>query len=125
MPATCDTFETTLLELLRRIDAATAALPSHPLAALNELRAAREQVTARLQGGEPEPAALQVPLTARERQVLGLLAQGNRNKEIALRLGLRERTVKFHVANLLAKLGAQSRTEALRRAMELGLVQDE
>ncbi len=63
-----------------------------------------------------------VSLTSRERQVLHLLALGDRNKEIALRLGLRERTIKFHVANVLTKLGAHSRTEALRRALELRLV---
>ncbi len=63
-----------------------------------------------------------VRLTVRERQVLSLLAQGDRNKEIAISLRLRERTVKFHVANLLQKLGAQSRTEALRNAIELGLL---
>ncbi len=111
-------------DLLGRIDAAAAALPRSPEAALRELRAARALLVAgnvRGRGG-PDRGNCDVHLTAREQQVLVLLAQGDRNKEIALRLRLRERTVKFHVANVLQKLGVQSRTEALRRALELGLV---
>jgi DNA-binding NarL/FixJ family response regulator len=126
MAAACDLPDAILADLLRRIDAAAAALPARPQTALDELEAAREQITARLSAADSfsaTPAAdAEIRLTTRERQVLGLLSQGDRNKEIALRLGLRERTVKFHVANVLAKLNAQSRTEALRRAMELGLI---
>ena len=121
-----DLCHATLTGLLRRIDAAAAALPAHPQRALRELDAARSELTARLDAPAPsadrQPATAGVHLTARERQVLQLLAQGDRNKEIAIQLGLRERTIKFHVANVLAKLNAQSRTEALRRALELGLL---
>lgn len=67
-------------------------------------------------GGTPEP------LTPRETEVLQWLAEGLANKEIALRLGIRETTVKFHVNSILAKLGAQSRTEAVTRAARLGLI---
>ncbi|MFN8559477.1 MAG: response regulator transcription factor [Dehalococcoidia bacterium] len=116
-----DPVDVTLADVLRRIDAASAALPARPHAALRELDAAREALTARL-SPPAAPTADGVKLTTRERQVLLLLAQGDRNKEIALRLGLRERTIKFHVSNLFAKLNAQSRTEALRRALELGIV---
>lgn len=116
--------EATLADLQRRIAAAAAALPARPRAALRELRAAQEELSAHLgeegRAGTAPPVTGDVRLTARERQVLGLLVRGDRNKEIALRLGLRERTVKFHVANVLAKLGAHSRTEAVRRALELG-----
>lgn len=52
-------------------------------------------------------------LTAREREVLQLLTSGLPNKQIAARLGISAHTVKFHVASLLAKLGASSRTEAV------------
>ena len=52
-------------------------------------------------------------LTAREREVLQLVALGLPNKTIAGRLGISEHTVKFHVAAILAKLGAGSRTEAV------------
>jgi DNA-binding NarL/FixJ family response regulator len=52
-------------------------------------------------------------LTAREREVLQLMAQGLQNRQIAARLIISPHTVKFHVASILAKLGAASRTEAV------------
>ena len=62
------------------------------------------------------------PLTAREREVLQLLAEGLANKHIAQRLGISDHTVKFHVNAVMAKLGVQSRTEAVVRALRQGLV---
>ncbi|MBV9544814.1 MAG: response regulator transcription factor [Chloroflexi bacterium] len=62
------------------------------------------------------------PLTARELQVLQLVAQGLPNKGIARRLGISENTAKFHVASLCGKLGASSRTEAVTIAARLGLI---
>ncbi|MCS7061632.1 MAG: LuxR C-terminal-related transcriptional regulator [Anaerolineae bacterium] len=56
------------------------------------------------------------PLTAREEEVLRLMAQGLRNKEIAARLGISERTATFHVGNVLSKLGADGRVEAVHLA---------
>jgi len=61
-------------------------------------------------------------LTTREQEVLHLLAEGLANKAIAQRLAISEHTVKFHINALMGKLGAQSRTEAVVRAMRLGLV---
>ena len=61
-------------------------------------------------------------LTPRESEVLQLLAEGLPNKQIALRLGISEHTVKFHVDAILGKLGAHSRTEAVTRAARLGLL---
>ena len=62
------------------------------------------------------------PLTPREQQVLRMLALGLANKEIAARLNISEHTVKFHVAAILGKLGAASRTEAVARGIRRGLV---
>ena len=61
-------------------------------------------------------------LTAREQEVLQLLARGLRNKEIAARLFVSERTVNFHLANIYAKLHVSGRTEALSKALERGLL---
>jgi DNA-binding NarL/FixJ family response regulator len=62
------------------------------------------------------------PLTAREVQVLELLAEGLPNKAIAGRLGISDQTVKFHVASISGKLGAANRTDAVRRAVRRGLI---
>ena len=67
-------------------------------------------------------ASLQEPLTGREIQVLELLAEGLPNKAIARRLGISDQTIKFHVASISGKLGARNRTDAVRRAVRLGLI---
>jgi DNA-binding NarL/FixJ family response regulator len=61
-------------------------------------------------------------LTPRELEVLAAMADGASNKMIARRLGMSFHTAKFHVAAILAKLDADSRTEAVTRAAQLGLV---
>jgi DNA-binding CsgD family transcriptional regulator len=61
-------------------------------------------------------------LTARELQVLTLLADGLPNKQIARALGLSDETVKFHLASIFGKLGASNRTDAVRHALRRGLV---
>lgn len=64
----------------------------------------------------------QSPLTAREHEVLQLLARGLTNRAIALELGITQHTVKFHVNAIMSKLTAGSRTEAVVRATRLGLI---
>jgi LuxR family maltose regulon positive regulatory protein len=61
-------------------------------------------------------------LSERELQVLRLLADGHRNKEIADRLFVSETTVKAHLRNINVKLGAQSRTQAVAMGRQLGLL---
>lgn len=94
------------------------------------LGAALRAVAAGLQVIDPARAA-EMPaddtspmeaLTPREREVLQWLAEGLANKEIARRLRISEHTVKFHVNTIMGKLGAQTRTEAVTRAVRQGLI---
>jgi DNA-binding NarL/FixJ family response regulator len=100
-----------------------------------EIGAAIEAVAAGLIVVHPDAAATLVPaggaatveapgqpLTAREIEVLRMLAEGLGNKIIATRLGISEHTVKFHVSSIFAKLGAASRTEAVARGARQGLI---
>jgi DNA-binding CsgD family transcriptional regulator len=61
-------------------------------------------------------------LSAREREVLQLLAQGLATKQIARSLGVTERTVKFHVASIFTKLGATNRAQAVALAAQHNLL---
>lgn len=70
----------------------------------------------------PQPASLAEPLTPREVEVLGMLAEGQSNKTIAHRLGISEHTVKFHVTSIMGKLDAGSRTEAVTQGIRQGLI---
>ncbi|MGZ5180364.1 MAG: helix-turn-helix domain-containing protein [Ramlibacter sp.] len=62
------------------------------------------------------------PLTPRELEVFELLAKGLANRDIALALGISSHTAKFHVAQILEKTGAATRTEAVRQGLRMGLV---
>lgn len=62
-------------------------------------------------------------LTGRQADVLNLLRQGHSNKRIAIRLGMRESTVKAHVRQIMRKLGASNRTQAALSSMQLGIAQ--
>ena len=77
----------------------------------------------------PRPAAtaanvmrIAEELTAREVEVLRWMARGQTNKQLAVQLNISEHTAKFHVSSVLAKLGAQTRTEAVTIGMTRGLV---
>lgn len=91
-------------------------------AAITPATAARiiEAFHQRTEGHRSEPDAL----TDRELEVLQLVTEGLRNKEIAARLGISENTVKFHLRHILGKLHAQSRAELAARAVREGLVKD-
>ena len=70
-----------------------------------------------------EPGGCEIPaLTARQTEILALLAAGHSNKEIRYRLGIAERTVRAHLTELFHHLGVHSRMQAVIRARELGLV---
>ena len=66
--------------------------------------------------------AMAEALTPRELEVLDLVAEGLSNQAIAARLSIAEATVKFHVAQLCGKLGAENRTDAVTRALRRGLI---
>jgi len=107
-----------------------AVLPRHSSA--SQIAAAIEAAAAGfvvLQPGDldgllvhPQPASLAEPLTPREVEVLGMLAEGQSNKSIAHRLGISEHTVKFHVTSIMGKLDAGSRTEAVTQGIRKGLI---
>ena len=101
------------MELLAAIAAAEANL--HVLTA--------DQMERRTKNAAPAISdEVQDTLTSRELEVLRTMANGSGNKEIADHLGISGNTVKFHVAQIMAKLGAHSRTEAVTIGMKRGLV---
>ncbi len=79
-----------------------------------------EALTQPVAGGAQRASGL--PLTAREREILELIADGANNRVIAARLAISRHTVKFHVASILDKLGAGSRAEAVAVALRTGLL---
>src|SRR6516162_552894 len=106
-------------EIATAIDVARrglALLPRHVLERLLDASSPTSEESRRNDG------ASRVSLTPREHEVLAAMADGASNKVIARRLGISLYTAKFHVAAILAKLGADSRTEAVARAAHLGLV---
>lgn len=96
-------------------------------AAINGLILLDPEIAQNLAGavrGERSESSAEIieDLTAREIQVLRLLAEGLGNKEIGVRLGISDHTAKFHISSILAKLGASSRTEAVTIGIRMGLV---
>lgn len=80
------------------------------------------KVLAHMSEQGPPPGPVHERLTPREEEVLGYLAHGSTNKEIADALFISERTVKFHVSSILEKLEAANRTEAVTLAAQRGLI---
>jgi DNA-binding NarL/FixJ family response regulator len=118
--------EEELFASVRPLRAGLALLPTSATA--DQVVAAIEATAAGLAVVHPDHAASlsarpsEDPLTPREREVLHLLAAGLGNKEIAGRLSISDHTAKFHVSQILAKLSAVSRAEAVSIAMRRGLV---
>jgi DNA-binding NarL/FixJ family response regulator len=107
-------------------NAPPAEIAAAIVAAAQELtvltRAQARQWIARADRSVEESAVVVEALTAREVQVLRMMADGLGNKQIAAQLDISDHTAKFHVAQILAKLGAGSRAEAVAIGMRRGLV---
>jgi len=101
-----DAPQDSLVQAIREIIAGGAVLP--PQIASKVMRHYASHIRSGLPG----------ELTLRETEVLELMYQGLRNQEIAEHLSLSSRTVEVHVSNIISKLGAESRTEAVRIAVE-------
>src|SRR5438067_10085831 len=97
-------------------------LGARPVAAIISRRLRERGVRRLPRGPRPTTRSNPVGLTAREQEVLVLLALGLRNAEIAERLVVSQKTVGHHVSAILRKLAARSRAEAAVRAAELGLL---
>jgi len=106
-------------EIATAIEVAKCGLVLVPRHIFERLPGASSPVSEELQR---DNGASRVSLTPREHDVLLAMADGASNKVIARRLGISFHTAKFHVAAILAKLDADSRTEAVARAAHLGLV---
>ena len=106
---------TEIVAVLRALASGFIVLQRPLLVALLDQSAAAAEPSNRDADGTPR-------LTAREIEVLAALADGASNKEIARRLDISFHTVKFHVAAILDKLEAESRTEAVVKASQLGIV---
>jgi two-component system, NarL family, response regulator YdfI len=81
-----------------------------------------EALSERIPGATSPVVASHEELTARELEVLAMLAEGLPNREIADRLGVSEHTIKFHISSILEKLGATTRTEAVTLGLRMGLI---
>ncbi len=99
-----------LVRSIRSVRAGESAFDSHAAA-----------VVVRAVSGRPEPAAVQ--FTARETEVVRLLAHGLSNRQIGQTLYISETTVKFHVHNVMDKLGVKRRAEVVYRSGQLGLLE--
>ncbi len=104
-------------EIVAAVEAAVVGLVTLPAELAVGVASASRAASA------PRPAnASSPPLTRREVEVLGMLAEGLANKNIAARLGISEHTVKTHVASILTKLDAFSRAEAVAVGARQGLI---
>ena len=101
-----------VFEAIRVVNAGNSLL--HPVVA--------SKLLTRMRRNADDPGTAD-SVTPREMEVMRLLAQGFQNKEIAAELGITQRTAKFHVGSILAKLGAGNRTEAVTIAVQRGMIE--
>jgi DNA-binding NarL/FixJ family response regulator len=104
-------------EIIAALEAAAVGLVTLPAELAVDVASASRAVSSPRPAGAPTQ-----PLTRREIEVLGMLAEGLANKNIAVRLGISEHTVKTHVASILTKLDAFSRAEAVAIGARQGLI---
>ncbi len=109
------------------LDAPATQLQAAVMAAAQGLITLPRVQAQRLYERQPVAEAINIEepdesLTIREREVLELVGQGLSNKLIARQLQISEHTVKFHVSSISSKLGAASRTDAVRRGLRHGLI---
>ena len=102
--------EASSAQIVAAVEAVAAGLAVVPAEDLESLLAA------------PKIVRTAEPLSARELEALGMLAEGLSNKAIAYRMGISEHTVKFHVTSIMTKLNAGSRTEAVTMGIRQGLI---
>ena len=110
--------------MLRRARDQLQALGAHPAAAIVARRLRVRGARGVTRGPRPTTRESPAGLTARETEVLRLVADGLRNAELARRLFLSPRTVGHHVSSILHKLEVDTRGEAVAAARQLGLLQD-
>jgi DNA-binding NarL/FixJ family response regulator len=122
-PWTADAFRTGVRALLPRDASAAAILAAVEAAASGLAVVDPHDLEGLLASAAPAPLLGDPPaITARELEVLRMMAEGAANKTIAWKLGISEHTVKFHVASILTKLNAGSRTEAVTLGIRRGLI---
>ena len=113
------------LDALRRRLAADSNLELVDRAELADAVVSLPSLPSRSSGasGERRLEPLIESLTAREHDVLALVADGLPNRDIAQALSISEHTVKFHLASIFGKLGVSTRTEAVQRGVRLGVIE--
>ncbi|WP_288081270.1 LuxR C-terminal-related transcriptional regulator [Pseudomonas sp.] len=92
------------------------------LEACTNSRSRPPAVLTRLRGWRAHPVRPRTPFSAKETQILALLAEGQSNKAIAQAMDISENTVKFHLKHVFAKLGVDNRTAAMAAALRLGML---
>ncbi len=81
-----------------------------------------QNLASRIPAPTARPIAALDELTPREIEVLRMLAEGLGNREMAVRLGISDHTVKFHISSILDKFGAATRTEAVTMGIRMGII---